>query len=162
MGKKEICYYDSIHGYSFDEYKDYYMECMEDDNPTDEDVWNYISDSIESDFDDLKRAVERSPYNGPCVIDGSLGLWNGVRHVRTVAASLYYAMMLCMKSCDYHKISVCGGCIKITGIHHDGANEFTIYLLNSKGLEALERLEIGTGKANLINKCYHKAIKILL
>lgn len=161
MKKEEICYYDSIHGYSFDEYKDYYKECMEEEDPTDEDVWDYISDCMASDFDDFKRAVERSQYNGPCVIDGSLGLWNESRHVNTVAVSLYDAVMLCMRACDYHKISACGGCIKIASVHHDGTNEFTIHLLNSKGLKALKRLKIGTGKADLGKKCYYKAIKEL-
>ena len=44
------------------------------------------------------------------------------------------------------------GHLEITQVHHDGTNHFEIHLLNDKGIKASER-------ADLSNKCYHKAIK---
>lgn len=164
MKKIEITLF-SNRDYDFDEYKEYYKENLEltdeeMEDVSDERIWNYISDCKAIEFNALLINLKHGDYaDCPCVIMGSLGLWNGRHEIyATPTNDFEEAIRKCVKDCDYIEVCQVGGHIEVSASHHDGTNHFEIHLLNNKGIDAKYRLEMFYGKANLANKCYHKAI----
>lgn len=159
MAKIDITLYDNTN-YDFDEYKKYYMEScdIEDaDEVSDESVWDYIADCQSNDWDAFQGNMKYSKYkDSPCVIVGSLGLWNGTHSIEPVTCdNIMAAVMRCFgRSVDYIRVKQVNGHVEVDAIHHDGTNSFEIHLLNDKGIHASS-----LGKANLGSRCYHKAIK---
>lgn len=83
MAKKiNVTYFDNF-GYDFDEYKSYYQEDREltDEEMaevSDSDIFDYINDDLEMQWDDFFTNLKYSKFSDePCVITGSLGLWTG-------------------------------------------------------------------------------------
>ena len=137
MVKKEIKLFDLLECY-FDE-----------DN-------NFIEDSdlISEEIDLLLYNISQSKYNNyPCVIFGSLGLWDGRKEIMPVKEyNLVKAIKRCIrdKNIEDFKIYQVDGHIKVEAIHHDGNNIFYIHILNNKG--------INCKNGDLSKKCYHKSI----
>ena len=165
MAKKiKTTYYDN-YDYDFDAYKESYQECneltdeeMED--VSDNTIFDYIWECLDMEWDDFFSNLAYSKFaNTPCVITGSLGLWTG-RHgiVPVKCDNLESAIRKCVNNMDYICIKQNCGHLEVTGIHHDGSNTFEIHLLNSKGIDAADRIDYGIGNANLECRCYHKAI----
>lgn len=163
--KINITLYDNLNDYDFDNMKQAYIECNqipedEVDDIMDEDVWDFISEEQDRDWDDLLANIEFSGNNVPCVVTGSLGLWTG-RHTigATPCDNLVTAIRKCAGSCDYVTVKQENGHLTVSSAHHDGTNCFEIHLLSKRGNEALYRLNNEYGNANLEKPCYHKAIK---
>lgn len=165
MAKRiDITLYDN-YDYDFDDYKESYQECYE---LTDEDmedvseteIWDFINDSLEMEWNDLFANLEYSKFaNTPCVITGTLGLWNGrPTIVPVVCQDIASAIRKCANKVDYIKVKQVNGHLEVTGIHHDGSNHFEIHLLNDKGIHASDLIEEGYGNANLECRCYHKSL----
>ncbi len=144
----------------FDEYKNYYKEFCEDneidfdenDENDDNEVWDYINRDMEDFWDNLKYEL-KCFNNDTFVINGELGLWNGRPTIEPkVVDGLIEAIATCnTNSIEYLIVKQDGKNVYVTAIHHDGRNEFTISLLNDKGINAGEN-------ADLSKKCYHKNI----
>ena len=88
------------------------------------------------------------------VITGALGLWNG-KHtiIPTREDNLEDAFWRCASDMERVEIYDNNGVIEINAYHHDGGNSFSIYQLNSKGVNAGDN-------ADLEKKTYHKKIRL--
>ena len=165
MAKKiEITLFNN-YDYDFEEYKELYQDCYdltdeEMAEVADDDIYNYLWECLESEWEDLSLNLSYSKFDKPCVVLGSLGLWNGNKSiVPVVCDNVSSAIDKCVNGCDYIEVRQVCGHIEVSAIHHDGTNTFEIHLLNGKGISAMERIKYGDGKADLSCRCYHKAIK---
>lgn len=106
---------------------------------------------VETELDDLLGQFEGIQ---DVFVTGVLGLWNG-KHtiVPTRVDSLKDAFWRCSR--DMYDVEVYNnnGVIEINAYHHDGCNSFSIYQLNSKGVNAGDN-------ADLSKKTYHKKIRL--
>lgn len=163
MAKKiNIVYFDNAN-YDFDEYKKCFIEDKNidvEEEVTDNDVYEYINECFNNDYDDFFDNLEWSANNDEyCVITGCLSLWNGKHQVvPNVCSNVADAIRMCVYDMDYCIIKQVNGHLEVVGIHHDGRNRFEIHLLNDKGLDAYDRIREGWGRANLSDKHYHKSL----
>ena len=165
MAKKiNITLFDNMN-YDFDEYKKTYQEEQELSDKemqdiSDDTIYDFIYNRVDCDWDDFKMNLKNCKWvDVPCVIIGSLGLWNGRENIiPTYCEDLETAIKKCVGRNDYVTIKQVGGHIEVCGAHHDGLNFFAIYLLNDKGINATKRISYGIGCANIANRRYHKAI----
>lgn len=167
MAKKINTTYFNNFDINFDEYKKMYQEEydltdeeMEEDD-TDDDVWKYIYDTLDMDWEDLELNIMSTRQNDEhCVITGNLGLWNGRPRIQpTTCKGVWDAIRKCANDMDYVIVKQVNGHLEVTGIHHDGRNNFEIHLLNERGVFAMERINHGYGNADLENRTYHKAMQ---
>lgn len=104
---------------------------------------------IEDFFSNIKYS---SIKDEKVVILGTLGLWNGTHDIIPVICdNIEIAINKCINNMDDFKISQENGSICVEAYHHDGTNNFTIKLLNEKG--------INTTNGDLTNRRYHKRFK---
>lgn len=112
---------------------------------------NIVYNWVENDMNCLLDLFERIQ---DVVITGSWGLWNGRQTIECVRKdNLKGAFWYCADDMDNVEVYDNNGVIEINAYHHDGCNEFSIYQLNSKGVNSGDR-------ADLEKKTYHKKIKI--
>ena len=165
MAKKiDITLYDNLN-YDFEDYKEYYQECYEltdeeMEEISDNDIWDFISDRLAMDWDDLFANLSYSKNaDTPCVITGSLGLWHGRPSIEPLACEdIESAIRKCANNMDYVIVKQVNGHIEVKGIHHDGTNNFEIHVLNDKGIRASELIKEGKGNADLSRRRYHKSL----
>lgn len=144
---------------NFDELREVYAQITDDNtilNSRDNDSafieWVY-GEYLNSEWIDLLDNIKHySKYgNTPCVITGSLGLWNGRHNIyATKCDDLVSAINKCVGNAQNVVIRLNNGCIEVNAMHHDGTNCFEIHILNKLG-------EITEG-ADLTKSCYHKKI----
>ena len=152
---KRIAYFESLDYKGFEEFMKY--EFDEDNRPISkegsEEYYERFSNWEEMNWDDFMSNLKYSTSNRECVVVGSVGLWFGRREIEAKRFDdLIDAINACIGSCDYIYIYKVNGYLEISAVHHDGTNSFEIHLLNDRGICASE-------KANLNNKCYHKAME---
>lgn len=147
--KKTWVLYDSTDYVDEEQFRKMMIEDGED--PDAIDYWDWVSDALRDQYDNLRRQIERVfPYE-ECVVVGSVGLWYGRRDIEaTKVRSVWDAIEKCCRSCEV-VINQVNGHFEIEASHHDGTNWFEIYLLNDKG--------VYTQNGDLSNRRYHKAIK---
>lgn len=94
-----------------------------DEDALDEAVINYINQDWECFIDEIT-------YNNlgtiDCVIEGILGLWDGLHTIQPVYANLGQCISKCVSNGDEVEIYEEDGELKIDAYHHDGVNHFTI------------------------------------
>lgn len=120
--------------------KDSYNEMRADeDEPewTDEEIYEEIYENL---LEDLRHY---DPEESGCfIVEGSLALWDGVRHGFKDFAwnkGLYPVMQSLMY--DFNTIYVEDGDLKLSSIHHDGTNGYTFrYYTGDDVDELIERL----------------------
>lgn len=165
MAKKiDITLFDNLN-YNFEDYKESYQECNEltdeeMEEVSDNDIWDFIYDSLDMEWDDLFANLKYSENaNKPCVITGTLGLWHGTPTIVPVPCdNIERAIRKCANDMDYVIVKQVNGHIEVTGVHHDGRNHFEIHILNEKGISAKNLIDEGWGNANLSCRCYHKSL----
>ena len=82
------------------------------------------------DMDEVRACKE---YNVPCVITGTLGLWDGKHNIHpTKVGSVYDAIIRCYgrDSLSNLKVNYEDGKIVVYYSHHDGTNIFFIHALS--------------------------------
>ena len=128
---------------------------MEPEDIDDERLQAHICDLIDRDWDDLQANLEYSEFKeAPCVISGSLGLWDGVHSIEPVVCNGILAALRRIASVRFDnniEIKLENGQINVTQIHHDGTNHFFINLLNRRG-------EGVADASRLAEPCFHKKI----
>ena len=136
-------YYDSMAwlSLSYDDYKEWCEEMEEEIHPEhSEKYWDQCRRIFENDWDDFKCNMKYSKWNVPCMITGSLGLWNGRPNIAPVyCKTLIDAIAKCSDRCDDAEVNLKDGYIEVLGKHHDGTNCFEIHILSKKGLREVER-----------------------
>ena len=136
-------YYDSMAwmDISYEDYKEWCEEMDEEIHPEGSDeYWQQCMSIFENDWDDFKANMKYSKWNVPCMITGSLGLWNGRPTIVPVFCNnLVEAIEKCFGSCDDLEVNLENGHLEVLAKHHDGTNCFEIHILSKKGLREVER-----------------------
>lgn len=101
-------------------------------------------------WNDFKTEIQSF---GDCVLVGTIQRWNGRINGQARYSSVLSAILKCIEGMDFVEVKWNDGHLEIEAVHHDGTNTFSLYLLNSKGINAGD-------KANLSNKTYHKRIEL--
>ena len=112
----------------------------EDEEITDEDLWEWRYQEDEVDWENEKYELEKF-FKGKTVgFFGSLGLWDGVYKAGKIGEfwDLFYKAI---EDCDYIKIYDENGHMYLTCSHHDGTNRFEIKEITNEGTEYLDRWE---------------------
>ena len=141
---KDCVLYDSQAEWEYEDYKDVCEEMGLTVYPEDsEDYYEFVRRQNENDWDDFKANMAYSAYKGqPCMITGTLGLWNGRPDIVPVKCDdIMEAIMKCLDNryayeCD---IVLNDGHIDVNIHHHDGTNCFEIHLLSKRGITESER-----------------------
>lgn len=141
---KNCVLYDSQADYSYEDYYEYCKDMGITAYPEgSEDYWDFIARQHEDDWDCFKDNMAYSKFKGqPCMITGSLGLWNGNPTIVPVLCDdIMEAIEKCLNNrfsfeCD---ITLNDGHIDVNIYHHDGTNCFEIWLLSKKGQREVER-----------------------
>jgi hypothetical protein len=142
----------------FDELREVYAEITDDNtilNSRDNDSafieWVY-GEYLNSEWTDLLDNIKYSKYgNIPCVVVGTLGLWNGRKDIYpTKCDDLVSAINKCAGSASNVIVILNNGYIEVNAMHHDGTNCFEIHLLNKLGIDTMG--------ADLTKPCYYRQI----
>lgn len=133
------------------DYADYVENCeCNDVEPQDKDSqdfidWCYEQREFKYEFG-LEELAGLNGFNGEgtCVIEGSLGLWNGTHTIMPqICKSAKDAVLRCYGSCDDLKVILTPkGTLEVSAYHHDGTNHFTISKLNKKGISIVNLTEV--------------------
>ena len=134
----------------FDELREVYAQIADDNtilNSRDNDSafieWVY-GEYLNSEWIDLLDNIKYSKYgNIPCVVVGTLGLWNGRKDI-------YPTKCDDLVSASNVIVILNNGCIEVNAMHHDGTNCFEIHLLNKLGIDTMG--------ADLTKPCYYRQI----
>ena len=129
-------YLDSTSEISIDEIKDS-CECNDNDVPEEdtEAYYDIVTHLQTTDVDDFFGNLRYSKYNNkPCIIVGTLGLWDGRHDIYpTYQNSIEDAISNCIEHADDYKIYIDDDTLKVSVYHHDGSNHFSILVLSKKG-----------------------------
>lgn len=131
--------YDNINGYDFEEYKGYLIEQRQDFNiefaeseeeevdtdVTDQEVYDFIVDSQQYDFDCEYNYNLNVNIDEEIIAIANIGLWNGRRKGYKLLGNNLRNVFNCFESCDYIKVYSDGYNIQGQGCHHDGTNYVT-------------------------------------
>ena len=146
MKKKLVNYtiYDSTEEISYEDYKEFcedmgYHVCPEDS----EGYWDAVWRQKENDWEDFTNNLEyaRTGYE-PCMLMGSVGLWNGRRDIVPMLCDNIYDAVMKALSGNYDKevtVELNDGHLDVYVSHHDGTHSFEIWLLSEKGKVEVER-----------------------
>lgn len=96
-------------------------------------LYNSKEETDRSLFDLFRRDVYAQT---PCLVTGTLGLWDGRHTVRGVEPTLARALCTCMGEGDVTVEEDGRGNLTVTARHHDGVNTFEIRLLTEKGVRS--------------------------
>lgn len=137
-------YYDSMQ-YSLMDYEDYAKMCRDNDEEPrpngSQAYYDHIGSLTDQDLGDFKANLKYSKYNLPCLMTGTLGLWNGRPDLSPVK---YDSLLEGVKDimhradCDDWEIRLTEGTLQLLGKHHDGTNTYTLHVLSAKGLRKTE------------------------
>lgn len=142
---KTITYLDTTIAPSYEEYVEWCeLNELEPKDENSNDYWDYVYLTRDMDcgdfWDNLKYSRIDDQYNW--IVSGTLGLWQGDRDIcQTMFNSLEDAIRKCLGRCDDIIIKKRGSVIYVTGLHHDGRNNFEIRALTDLGVERFERLD---------------------
>lgn len=158
--------------YTYEDYK-VWAECMEefaDPNAEDDEDKFFDMDSdefrnwcgresraeYENDKEDIKDIIDGA--DSPCLIEGSLGLWDG-RHI--IESKYFEDLDSAIDACISGSINdvkveldLEHGTIEVSAYHHDGCNTFTIELLSKKGEERAYNHKDSYGNVDVEPKKY--------
>lgn len=129
------------------DYEDYLGYCEEMDiKPAEEgsaEYYEFMARQSQYDWEDFEGNMKYSDFNRqPCMITGTLGLWNGHPDIVPVPCDdIMSAINKCLNNnfafeCE---IVLNDGHIDVNIHHHDGTNCFEIHLLSKKGQREIER-----------------------
>lgn len=111
-------------------------------------------DELDEEWNDMLENIKYGGLNSKCVIEGTLGLWNGRKTIiPCVCDTLTEAIVKCVGEGLSIEISLENGSVKVLSSHHDGTNEFEIHILNKKGCNSVN--------GDLTKSAYHRKIKNL-
>lgn len=100
-------------------------------------IWSNIDNNYEDDNEALEEIInkiknqERTEGEKYYLVIGKLGLWNGVFEGGKVIKGMTNVIRMAFE--DYNCLFFENKQLKITAIHHDGCNYFTVFELSSRG-----------------------------
>lgn len=132
--KKIILY---TNNYNFETEKKEFLEYHDKKECTDDEVYNWINDIQETDYDNIKDELKTLPNNLIAIAD--VGLWYGTRKGYKLINN--DEILSLVSNCDYIDVYIEGNDLKIKGDHHDGTNYITIRQLKDISDTIQDRLE---------------------
>ena len=141
--------YDSD-AYDFDEVKKDICECneMDEDELSDDSVWNAIRDYLDSYWSDAKRildSVNGKWENATWIIAGNVTGWRGTRYGLRITDDICNVIP---KLGDTFKITTENGHLNIEARHHDGGCSVEAKIVTNKGKEVYNCWNYGKGNNN--------------
>lgn len=140
---KEIVLYTT--DYDFEEMKKEYVTWSSDngievslEDVTDSEVWDYVSDRLEMDYDDFKLNYKKFFEDGVLLM-GTLGRWNGNKQAIKYCEDID-DFRSSLSSFEYIKIYKEGKHTYVSCADHDGSSIFEVRLMNNKGFNMWNRL----------------------
>ena len=106
--------------------------------------YNWIDDERNCVIEDFWDSLKYADIVCPCVVSGTLGLWNGKKQIKhTVFNSLYDAFNACVGDAYEFEVSFDDetNTIYFDAYHHDGSNRFEINLVGFFDAEIVKDLD---------------------
>lgn len=125
-------------------YESYVEECkingIEPEDEDSSDYWEWVGETQTRYYqDELLNLAYFKDKDAPCLITGTLGLWNGNPDIYpTYCNNVREAIKKCFRSGDDIKLSYNNGVYECEVYHHDGTNSFCIHKLSKRGLQVVE------------------------
>ena len=125
--------------FTYEEYEDFCEDNgIEPGTDTSEEFYEWCAEEAANNWDcDMDNIRACKQYNVPCIITGSLGLWDGRHTIQPERMeSVYDAIQRCIggRGIDESVVQWVDGEIIVDAYHHDGVNIFTIRALSKKGI----------------------------
>lgn len=122
-------------------------------NPTMDDVWEYINSQSDLDWQDFMEAFEECLKEDYYIATGTCGLWYGRVAGGKVINGIndFYSLL---KDCDYIKITDNNGHLMVKCSHHDGTNYYELKKLNCKGVEFYENNDYKYDRKEMCEKLF--------
>ena len=141
---KDCVLYDSTEIWDYDDYKEFCEEMGYPVHPYDSPgYWDAVRRQQDNDWEDFQANMGCSGLNNqPCMITGTLGLWNGRPDIIPVKCdSIMEAIEKCLNNSYSYECDIVlnDGHLDVNIHHHDGTNCFEIWLLSKKGQREVER-----------------------
>lgn len=144
--------------YDLDDYEeDYRNEYGEDEDFSENAMWQWIDDMVSIDFEYTFREL-KAFFHNQIIAFGSIGRWNGVYDGGKIFNNFEDAYWEMTKDCDYVKIYDENGHLFIHCSHHDGSCSFEIKELTKKGEEYFDRWEYSYDNRSE-RDCHNQIIK---
>lgn len=136
--------------YDFDEVKKDICESneMDEDELSDNSVWNAISDYLDSDWSEAKRiinSVNGKWENATWIIAGNVTGWRGTRYGLRITDDICALIPTLGES---FRITTDKGHLTIESFHHDGGCNVEAKIVTNKGKEVYENWNYGKGYNN--------------
>ena len=132
--KKEHVLYDN---YDIDGYMETVKEDYEEDEVSDEFLYETVNELLYEDWLQLMEDIEEVFGDRLAIAVGTVGLWTGT-HAGGKVDKVKNLIMSLMTDCDYAKIVDEDGHLYITCSHHDGTHHMEIKMLTEKGEKAFD------------------------
>ena len=126
--------------YDLDDYEKDYRAEYEDEDFSEEAMWDYIYEIVNENLEDTIIQLE-SFFKNQIIAFGNLGRWDGVYSGGAVFNNFRNAFYNITEDCPYIKIYDENGHLFIHCTHHDGSSTFEIKELTKKGEEYYDRWE---------------------
>ncbi len=142
--KKDMVY-TVIDTYSTPSYEDYVEDCkergVEPESEFSDDYLQWIGDVVDENYEcDLSNLRYSEDMDKPCIITGTLGLWDGTKTIwATRCDNIIKAIKKCYGSCDAIIVKFNNGVYECQALHHDGRNCFEIRKLTKNGIKAVNK-----------------------
>lgn len=145
MKRKLVNYtiYDSSEILNYEDYKEICEANFRPIYPDDsEDYWDEVYHQKELDWENFNDNIEYAHVGEPCMLMGSVGLWNGRRDIVPMLCDSISDAIHKALSGNYDKevtVELNDGHLDVYVSHHDGTHSFEIWLLSEKGKVEVER-----------------------
>ncbi len=132
--KKVTLYSNEISSERIEEARQYLLD-ENGEEPTDNELWDFIYASDDVDWDVFKSEYEKYFNTHNFVVRADLGRWNGRFGSGKILTNGWYDF--CRMIQDYYTIEIIdnNGHLEVVGHHHDGTDYFEIRELTRKGDE---------------------------
>ena len=132
--------------YPDEEVKDMLSDYYEEDEITEERIWNYRYAQDSVDWESVEYELKQFFLNNgnKWMIFGSVGRWDGVYKAGTLFDTFEDFFYKATEDCDYIHFYDENGHLYLTCSHHDGTCHYEIKEVTDKGIEYLENWEYGS------------------
>lgn len=156
--------YDVWENYA-DSAKEFLFETNENENPSEEDLWDIVNMMAEDAWDEEKERLENFFNDGSTwLITGMVGTWHGNKSAGSTFSTFKEMWYKATHNCEHVKLFDKNSHLCLTCSHHDGTNYFEIKRLTECGKKYLERWESGyqnIGLKELYEKLETKGYSVL-
>ena len=129
----------------FEDAKEYLIDEYDNEDPTENEIWDEIYRMDELDRDDVFDELKDIFSNGKFIAIGTCGLWTG-NYAGGFVFNDFDEMCSYFSGCDYFKFWDENGHLFVKASHHDGTHYVEVKQLTEKGIKYLENWEYSDDK----------------